>query len=282
MTATMRAGLGYVEGVGRLRLHYRSWEVDEPDAAILLVHGLFEHGGRYQEVGEFMAGAGISTFALDLRGHGLSEGRRGHVPRFDILLQDLDRVRREVQGLLPPDTPLFLLGQALGGLVALRYLEEYDAPVAGAVLTSPCFGTAVPVPRWKVLLATVLDRLLPAFPLRSRVDAAILTGDTERASGYRDDPAIHNTFTPRMFTATSSAMHRTLQRGDRLHVPVHIIFAADDRVIDTDRSVAFARALPADRVTIAVLEGVHHDLLHHGRRGAVMAAIRDWVRDHRG
>jgi alpha-beta hydrolase superfamily lysophospholipase len=282
VTSTMRAGLGYVEGVGRIRLHYRSWEVDEPDAAILLVHGLFEHGGRYQEVGEFMAGAGFSTFALDMRGHGASEGRRGHVSRFEILLQDLDRFRREVQGLVPPATPLFLLGHALGGLVSLRYLEEYDAPVAGAVITSPCFGTAVPVPRWKDLLATVLDRALPAFPLRVRFDTAALTSDSERANEYRDDPAIHSTLTPRMFTATSSAIHMALQRGDRIDVPVHILFAADDRVIDSERSRAFSRSLPSDMVTVRVLDGVRHEMLHDRRRGAVMAEIRDWIAAHVG
>lgn len=281
-TATPAAGIGYVEGVGRLRLHYRAWEVDEPAAAILLVHGLFEHGGRYREVGEFMATAGFSTFALDLRGHGASEGRRGHVPRFEILLQDLDRFRREVQGLIPPGTPLFLLGHALGGLVALRYLEEYDAPVAGAVITSPCFGTAVQVPRWKVLLATVLDRPLPAFPLRFRFDTAALTTDPERASDYQDDPAIHATFTPRMFTATSSAIPRALQRGDRVDVPVRVMFAARDSVIDTDRSLAFARALPAHLFSIRVLEGFHHELLHDRERGAVLAEIRDWVRERIG
>lgn len=279
MTSTIQAGLGCIEGVGRIRLQYRSWEGEDPDAAILLIHGLFEHGGRYQEVGEFMAAAGFATFSLDLRGHGVSEGRRGHVPRFEILLQDLDRFRREVQGLVPPGTPLFLLGHALGGLVALRYLEEYEAPVAGAILTSPCFGTAVAAPRWKVLLATVLDRILPAFPLRSRIDPAQFTRDPTRASDYLDDPAMHATFTPRMFSAISSAIHLALQRGDRIHAPVHILFAAHDRVIDTDRSVTFARSLPTDRVTARVLGGLHHELLHDRERGVVMAEIRDWMRE---
>jgi alpha-beta hydrolase superfamily lysophospholipase len=280
MHSTIGAGIGYFEGVDRLRLHYRSWEVAEPEAAILLLHGLFEHGGRYQDFGEFMAAAGCSTFAMDLRGHGVSEGRRGHVPRFEILLQDLDRFRREVQGIVPPGTPVFLVGHALGALVALRYLEEYDAPVTGCIITSPCFGTAVPVPRWKVLVANVLDRFLPAFPLRFRVDPGTLTRDPQRASDYQDDPTIHGTFTPRMFTATSSAIHMALQRGERIHVPMHVLFAGDDHMIDTDRSLAFARSLPAHLVTVQVLEGHYHELLHDRGRSAVMADIRDWVRDH--
>lgn len=278
MNATVSAAVGYFQAVDRLRLHYRAWEVAGPRAAVLVIHGLFEHGGRYEEFGEFMAGDGFSTYAVDLRGHGASEGRRGHVPRFEILLQDLDRFRREAQGIVPPGTPVFLVGHALGGLIALRYLEEYDAPVAGCIITSPCFGTAVPVPRWKVLAANVLDRVLPAFPLRFRIDPANLTRDPRRARDYLDDPAIHGTFTPRMFTATSSAIHSALQRGERIHAPVHVLFAGDDRMIDTERSLAFARSLPTRLVTVTVLDGHHHELLHDVDRRDVMADVQNWIR----
>jgi alpha-beta hydrolase superfamily lysophospholipase len=282
MRATIHAGLGYFEGVGRLRLAYRSWEVGEPRAATILVHGLFEHSGRYREFGEFMAGAGFSTFAFDLRGHGQSEGRRGHVRRFHVLLQDLDRFRREVQGLLPLGTPLFLVGHALGGLIVVRYLEEYSFPATGAVVTSPCFGTAVPVPRWRVLLANVLDRVLPAFPLRFAVDPALLSHDEDRVAGYRSDPHIHGTFTPRLFTEMSAAIHTALHRGEHIGVPVHFLLAGRDRMVDPGRSFAFARALPAHLVTIRVLEDLYHDLLQERERSAVMAEIRDWILDQLG
>ena len=87
---------GYFQGVGGLRLHYRTWEARAPRAAVIVVHGLAEHVGRYQELGRALAAEDIACFAHDLRGHGMSEGRRGHVRAFDVLLQDLERFRREV------------------------------------------------------------------------------------------------------------------------------------------------------------------------------------------
>ena len=128
----IRNGEGTLVGVGRLRLRYRTWEVANPRAAVLVVHGLAEHGGRYARFAQTLGGFGFSTFALDLRGHGLSDGRRGHAASFDCFLQDLDRFRREVEGVLDRRTPLFLLGMSMGGLIALRYLEEYDTPCAAA------------------------------------------------------------------------------------------------------------------------------------------------------
>lgn len=275
-----RRNHGYMEGVGRLRLHYRTWEAAAPRAAIVVMHGLFEHSGRYAELGEDMAGYGFSTFALDLRGHGASAGRRGHIRSFDVLIQDLDRFRREVQGLVPVDLPLFLVAHSMGGLIGLRYLEEYEAPFQGAVITSPWLATAVEIPRWQVLAANVLNRVLPALPFPGGVDAGLLSHDEERNDDYRNDPQIHSTITPRLFTEMTSAMEAVFRRGDRIDVPVLFLLAGSDRLVDTDRSLAFARSIPAPDITIDVLEGYYHEVLQERGRGAVTAEIRDWISDH--
>jgi alpha-beta hydrolase superfamily lysophospholipase len=279
MTHPARTSRGFFEGIDRLRLHYRLWEADEPRAGVLVVHGLFEHSRRYEEVGRSLAEDGFSTFALDLRGHGASEGRRGHTRRFEILLQDLDRFRREVEGLSRPGLPLFIIGHSLGGLITLRYLEEYDTPLRGAIITSPWLGTAVAVPRWQVLLANALERVLPALPFRFRLDAASLTHDPDRVTDYQDDPHIHTTITPRMFTQISSAIHLALQRGDRIDLPVHFLLAGDDLVVDTSRSLAFARSLPDRFVTVEVLEGQYHEVFQEVDRERLVTAITDWMED---
>jgi alpha-beta hydrolase superfamily lysophospholipase len=263
--------------VGRLRLHYSTWEVERPRGALMVVHGLFEHAGRYAELGQHMAGHGYSTFALDLRGHGASEGRRGHVRRFGVLLQDLDRFRREVQGLVPVNLPVFLLAHSMGGLIAIRYLEEFEFPFGGAVISSPWLATAVPVPGWQQLAIRMLDRILPAAPLPVRLDPNDLTHDDERAADYRDDPKVHATMTPRLFMETRLAMEEAARRADRISVPILFLLAGADRIVDTDRSLEFARSLPAEDVTIEVLENAYHEVLQERDRAAVLARIADWI-----
>lgn len=280
MPDTLQHNHGYLEGVGRLRLHYRTWEIPEPQAAILVVHGLFEHSRRYQEFGEAMGASRFSTFALDLRGHGGSEGQRGHTPRFDALLQDLDRFRREVTALVPAKLPLFLLGHSMGGLIVLRYLEEYDASFTGAILTSPWLGTAYKAPRWKVLLANVLTHFLPALPFKLQLEATELSHDDERVADYRADPEIHSRITPRLFTEMASAIEMTFRRGDRIGVPLLFLLAGEDTVVSTDRAVTFARSLPTPDVTVEVLEGLRHEVLQEHRRAEVTTMVRDWVCDN--
>lgn len=273
----IRESHGYIEGVGQLRLHYRAWETPRPRAALMVVHGLAEHAGRYETFARTMCAYGFSTYALDLRGHGSSEGRRGHVRSFDVFLQDVERFRREVQGLIDPGCPLFLLGHSMGGLIAVRYLEEYDVPVRGGIIVSPWLATAVAVPRWKALLAGLLTRLLPALPIPAGIRAEDLSHDAEVVRAYRDDPLVHDTITPRLFSEASQAMGLALQRSDRISVPVLMLLAGSDRLVNTRLSTAFARSLPKSRLTLRVFPEAYHEVLNEANRGAACAEIRAWV-----
>src|SRR5690606_27808802 len=128
---------GYLEGVGGLRLHYRTWEPAGPRAAALVVHDLGEHGGRYAPLAERLAGHGFVTVADGLRVRARYDGRGGKVSRFWVFVLDLDRFRRGAEGLVEPGRPLFRLASGLGGLVVLRFLQEFGAPVSGAALAAP-------------------------------------------------------------------------------------------------------------------------------------------------
>ena len=277
MIGTTQECHGYLEGVGRLRLHYRSWEASAPRSALLLVHGLAEHAGRYERFGQDLAAAGHSVYALDLRGHGDSDGRRGHVRRFDHLLQDVDRFRREVQGMVRPDLPLFLIGHSLGGLVSLRYLEEYSPPFKGAVLSAPWLATALAIPHWKVAAAQVLTRLAPSLPMKANIPPDLLSHDPAVPDAFRSDPLVHDRITPRMFTEISSAMGLVFQRADRIGVPLLFLLPGGDRITDPQRTRALARSIQQTAVTVRVFPDAYHELFNELDRSLVLSELRAWL-----
>jgi lysophospholipase len=277
VTDGVRASQGTLHGVGRLQLAYRGWERPHARAAVVVVHGLGEHAGRYAEVGGRLASFGISTYALDLRGHGLSEGRRGHVPAFDVYLQEVDRFRREVEGLADVRAPLFLLGHSMGGLIALRYLEEYPGRFQGGIISAPWLATAMEVPRWKVTAANLLNRVLPALPFRHGLRAEDLSRDGDIVRAYRDDPLVHGTITPRTFVEISAAMGLALQRSDRIGRPLLFLLPGADRVVDSGRAEWFARSIQAPDVTIRVLPGHYHEPLNELDRPQLHRQVRDWI-----
>lgn len=276
----MRKSEGFLEGVGGVRLFYRAWELPRARAALAVVHGHGDHSGRWDALADSLGAYGYSTYALDLRGHGLSEGRRGHVTRFDVFLQDLDRFRREVQGLTDVGCPLFLLGHSFGGLVCLRYLEEFEAGLQGAIISSPWLATAMPVPRWKTLLAGALNRIAPALPFDSGLPAEHLSHDHAIVQRYRDDPLVHSRMTPRFFTEAAAAMGLALQRGERIRVPLLFMLAGDDRIVSLPQSEAFAGSLSAPDVTIRVYTSAYHEVLNEPDRARALHDLRDWISAH--
>ncbi len=272
----------YLDGQGGVRLHYRAWPVDEPRAAVLVLHGLFEHSRRYLELAAAMNDAGFSTFAMDHRGHGLSDGRRGHVARFGRFVDDVHRFHRVVVKDLPPGTPRFLLGHSMGGLIAIRFLEEHQPELAGAVITSPWLGVAQEVPGWQRALAGILSRVAPVVPYPSGIDAAELSHDAERVEDYRNDPEIFSSLTIRLGLEAEEAMDEAYRRRDRIatDLPLLFLIAGADGVVDADRSLALARSLTGDDVTVRVLDGYYHEVLQETERAAVMAEIRSWIEEH--
>ena len=105
-------------------------------AVACLVHGLGEHSGRYQDVAGVLSGAGIALYSLDLRGHGLSYGRRGHAAPRSKILADVDMLIRQARN-AHPGLPLWLYGHSLGGNIVLSHRLFGKEPVSGTVATSP-------------------------------------------------------------------------------------------------------------------------------------------------
>jgi alpha-beta hydrolase superfamily lysophospholipase len=277
MTDVVRRGHGEFAGAGKVRLAYRCWEGAARRAVLLVVHGLGEHSGRYDEFASRMASLGIATFAFDLRGHGLSDGRRGHVPRFDVYLEDLDRFRSEVFNLTGVRARPFLLGQSMGGLIALRYLQEFGSHVAGAVICSPWLATAMEVPRWKTLAAPLLARLLPTLPFRHGLAPEDLSRDPAVVEDYRADPLVHGRITPRTFAEVSAAMGLVPEHSEAITRPLLLLVGGADRVVDSGRTVAFAQALVTPEKTIHVFPGHLHELLNETDRAVTHGLVGEWI-----
>ena len=108
---------GYLEGPGQTKLFYQSWLPENPTrAALIAVHGLAEHGGRYMNLVNNLVPKGFGVYAPDHYGHGKSQGKRLFVERFQVFLDDLDRLVDKVKE-WEPDKPVFLVGHSMGATV---------------------------------------------------------------------------------------------------------------------------------------------------------------------
>ena len=78
-------------------------------AAIVVVHGINEHSGRYGRLADDLNRRGYAVYAMDLRGHGRSDGDRALIHSFDEYLDDLEILLARVAA-RQPGKPLFSVG----------------------------------------------------------------------------------------------------------------------------------------------------------------------------
>ena len=142
-----------------LKLYAKEWKPEsQAKAVIVLVHGLGEHIGRYEHVAQRYTDANYIFRAFDLRGHGKSEGTRGHALSYDQLMNDIDAFIQMAHTAYP-ELPVFLYGHSLGGALVLYFGETRQNHLKGIIATSPGLAPTEPVPAFKLAAGKLLARI---------------------------------------------------------------------------------------------------------------------------
>lgn len=272
----MEHSTGALAGARGAELFWQSWRVPRPRGVLVIVHGLGEHSGRYQNVVDAVDGLPLSVWAHDLRGFGRSTGQRGHVDSFWDYMEDLDSFLGRVadrEGSLP----VFLLGHSYGGLISLHYALCRPGRLAGLVLSSPCLGLAVEVPRWKHAAALLLSRLSPRFTLPNGIDPALLSHDRQVVDRYRSDPLVTDRVSARLYTEMLAAMERVARKAVQLDVPCLLLLAGDDALVSA--AVAenvFVRLGSTDK-QVRTYPGCYHELFNEENKQEPLGLLREWL-----
>ena len=106
----------------------------EVKGIVSTVHGLGEHIGRFDHVAEYLSSHGYAFLGVDLLGHGRSPGARGHVGKYEHIMEQIDTLLYRVSNVFS-DAFLFVYGHSMGGNIVLNYLARRQPELAGAVVT---------------------------------------------------------------------------------------------------------------------------------------------------
>ena len=269
---------GTLEVSGGARLFFRSREAEDSRGRLLAVHGLGEHSGRYGRIAACAAAARLDYFALDLRGHGRSPGRRGHTGSFDRLLTDLDRLRRRT-GNGESKLPTVLLGHSLGGLIVGRYVQEFGFPsLAGAVLVAPYVDLAMSPPVWKLRLSDVADRLVPSLTLDNEIRRDMLFRTAEEQAAHRSDSLVHHRVSAGLWGDMRRQAGILLRRADQTRTPILVQVAGDDRVVSAAACRELASRFAGDTRVIEY-EEAYHDLYRDPVADEAATDLVQWIDD---
>jgi alpha-beta hydrolase superfamily lysophospholipase len=247
-----------------------------PKVVIGLLHGYADYAERYAHVVEAWSEKGIATVAIDMRGHGHAEGRRGYCDRFDEFLDDAAELTNLVQERFP-GVPSVLMGHSFGGLVAASVAIAHPSPWRALVLSGPFFGVALQVPRIKILAGRLMSRLVPTFSQPTGIQGSDLTHDAVRGKAYEEDPLVFKGATARWFTEASAAQDRAIQRAPSLSMPVYVVMGGADPVASVPRARVFFDAVGSKDKTWNERPGLFHEVLNETSWREIADGIATWV-----
>ncbi len=258
-----------------LTLYGRRWEPPStPRGIVCLVHGLGEHCGRYANVARHLTGNGFAVAALDLRGHGRSEGRRGHTPGYGALMNDLSLLVREGKRLYP-GLPCHLYGHSMGGNLVLNFALRVTSPINGVIASAPMLRMAFDPSFWKTIIGNTMRRVWPAMQMSSGLDAEDLSRDPHVIRAYREDPLVHDRVTLSFFGIQDAGLW-ALEHAPDLAVPALIMHGDADRITSCGASRAFAAA-SGGVCTLKIWEGFHHEIHNEPGKERVLGYLIRWL-----
>jgi alpha-beta hydrolase superfamily lysophospholipase len=268
---------GKFEGKNGTKIYYQYWKPDKVKAVIIIAHGFAEYSGRYAHVADHFANEGIAVYALDHRGHGLSEGHRGHVDSFDDYLADLDTFFEMVKE-MEKGKKIFLLGHSMGGAISVAYALKYPKKMKGLILSSPWLKTANPPAPELVQQIVALSQSNPTQDLPAPVEPKNLTHDTAVCEAYDKDPLVFKTLTARFIVEIFTALENALKNAGKLAVPTLLMYAGADKVVDPEGSKEFAKGVKVKDFKVIVFPDFFHEIFNEVEKQKVFDAVDAWLK----
>lgn len=259
-------------------LYAQRWIPDgEAKAVVCLVHGLGGYANLTTELIGYLVAAGCTVCAVDLRGHGRSEGKRGDAPVADCL-DDVGRLVADAAGRFP-DLPRFPYGISFGALLVLAYALRRPAAIDGVIATAAPLHSALTQQRAKMALVRALGAVLPRLTLPSGIGIAEVTRNRQVVVELRSDPLFHTAISLGCARQTVAAMGTVLAHADRFPRPLLLLHGGADKINDPGGSVAFAAKVPAD-CTVKIYDGLYHAIEVEPEREQIYRDVTAWIDQH--
>ena len=259
-----------------LKLAAQSWTPEgECQAVLCIVHGMGEHAGRYADFAARFNDQGYAVLSYDHRGHGNSDGPRGHTPSYDALLNGVDLLLKEART-HHDGKPCFLWGHSMGGNVVLNYVLRRKPALTGVIVTGPWLRLAKEPPAIQVAFGRIMDRIWPGFGQNTGLNDEFISRDPAAVEAYRNDPLVHYRISAHMFLSCHDAGQYALDHAGEFTLHLLLMHGGADQLTSPEGSRVFNAKAP-DCCTYKEWDGCYHELHNEPEKDDVFRAMVDWM-----
>lgn len=241
-----------------------------PRAALVVVHGLCEHQGRYDYLADLFHEAGIATYRFDHRGHGRSEGERTYYGDFNELLDDTNVVV-DMAVAENSDIPVFLMGHSMGGFTVALYGAKYPDKKLRGIVTS---GALTHDNRG--IITSVPKGMDPHAQLPNELGSGVCSV-AEVVDWYGKDPHNTQTFTTGLCYALCEGLEWFKEKEKEFRYPVLMLHGEKDGLVSAkDTLDFFDHAASADK-QMKIYGNLLHEIFNESCKDEVIGDALSWI-----
>lgn len=264
-----------------VRLPLRSWlPAGEVRAVVLALHGMNDYSNFFDEPGKYLAGKGVASYAYDQRGFGAAP-QPGIFSSAATMAADA-RAAVALVAARHPGVPLYLLGESMGGAVAMLAVAD-DAPPAlrGVVLSAPAVWSRQSMGWFQRAALWLAYQLAPGWTLTGEGLDIWPSDNVPMLRALAADPLVIKGTRVDAVNGVVDLMDAAAAAAPRIHLPALVLYGEKDQVVPAAPVWAAVAVLPGlgrDQ-RVALYANGYHMLLRDLQARVVLDDVAAWIAD---
>ena len=260
------------------RLPMRAWlPAGEPKAVIVALHGFNDYSNAFALPAPALVARGIAVYAYDQRGFGAAPDP-GRWAGEAALVADADAFLRLV-GARHPGVPLYLLGESMGGAVAMLAMTRPDAPkIAGMILSAPAVWARSRMSVVERAALWLTSHALPWFPVNGQGLDIQPSDNIPMLRALSRDPLVLKNTRVDTLDGLVDLMDDAYEAAPALKGPALILYGEHDEIVPARPTYdVMATIAGRPRIALAVYAKGYHMLLRDLEADTVVGDIIAWI-----
>lgn len=269
---------GTFQALDQADIYYQTWQPEEAKAALVIIHGLGEHSGRYTNVVNQLVPKGYAVYSMDNRGHGRSPGQQGHVDDWAVFREDTHTFVQMVQE-KEAGRPFFLMGHSMGGCIVLNYVLHFPEGLTAVVASAPAVGN-LKAPPGMLTISKLLAKIKPDLAVSTGLDAKGISRDEAEVERYKNDPLVHGKGSPKWFVEFSETAVWTMEHAAEFQPPLLLIHGDADPIVDVNQTRRFFDQVQQPDKKLIIYDGGYHESHHDLHKEQMLTDLENWLEAH--
>ena len=220
------------------------------------------------------------VYALDYRGHGESEGKRGHAHSIAELMDDIGVLVKRCKRTWG-EIPGFIYGHSMGGNLALNFLDVRRQDFTGGIISSPWLELVQPPKEIWQRLGRWVDIVMPGFMLSTGIKSSQMTSAPSEIEERDKDPLMHSRISIRLFNEVNHSARKLLGRQVDIKIPLLLFHGERDPVTSMEGSARFFEN-HRDICTFITYADSLHELHREFVADEMYNDVMGWINDQLG